>query len=98
MDHKSVNYSEKCYLEIQKYLLLKLKKIGFKEKFIKFVPISSCGLNADNIFQKSEKMEWFEGLSLLETMDNIEPPKRAKLEKRPLRFCVQVCYINKRSY
>lgn len=80
MDVESVNYSEARFKEIKEEVEYYLKKkVGFKS--ITTIPIS--GFNGDNLLEKSTKMPWYEGKSLLETLDSFPEPKRP-LDK-PLR-------------
>jgi translation elongation factor EF-1alpha len=50
------------------------------------VPIS--GFQGDNMIEKSENMGWYKGFTLLEALDNIDPPKRPS--DKPLRLPLQV--------
>lgn len=53
---------------------------------VNFVPIS--GFQGDNMIEKSENMGWYKGFTLLEALDNIDPPKRPS--DKPLRLPLQV--------
>lgn len=44
-----------------------LKKIGYNVEKISFVPIS--GWTGENMMNKSEKMPWYEGPSLIQAID-----------------------------
>jgi elongation factor 1-alpha len=88
MDDKSVNYAQKRYDEIKDELKKFLKKCGYDEKKIPFVPIS--GWVGDNMIDKSDKMPWYKGPILVEALDGITPPKRP-IEK-PLRLPLQDVY------
>jgi elongation factor 1-alpha len=44
-----------------------LVRIGYGPKDIKFVPISAW--KGDNLIQKSDKMNWYQGPTLLEAID-----------------------------
>ena len=46
-----------------------LKKIGYNPANIPFVPIS--GWHGDNMIEKSEKLPWFKGPTLIEALDQI---------------------------
>ena len=50
------------------------------------MPIS--GFQGDNMIEKSENMGWYKGFTLLEALDNIDPPKRPS--DKPLRLPLQV--------
>ena len=62
-----VDYDQK------KYEKLKSDLVGFssklKTKDIRFIPISA--LNGDNVVNRSSKMIWYEGSTLLHTLENI---------------------------
>jgi elongation factor 1-alpha len=88
MDDKSVGYAQKRYDEIRDELKKFLKKCGYDEKKIPFVPIS--GWVGDNMVDKSDKMPWYKGPILVEALDGITPPKRP-IEK-PLRLPLQDVY------
>jgi elongation factor 1-alpha len=88
MDADSVNYSEERYEEIKKELTGFLKKVGYNAEKLRFVPIS--GWNGDNMIEKSEKMPWYKGPTLLEALDLLEAPSRP-LDK-PLRLPLQDVY------
>jgi len=82
MDEKTVNYGEARYLEIKKEVATYLKKVGYNPDKVPFVPIS--GWHGDNMLEKSEKMTWYKGPTLLEALDNIVCPKRPS--DKPLRL------------
>jgi elongation factor 1-alpha len=88
MDDKSVNYSEARFLEIQKEVQNFIKKIGYNPARVPFVPIS--GWVGDNMLEKSPKMPWWKGGTLLDALDAIKPPKRP-IDK-PLRLPLQDVY------
>ncbi len=50
------------------------------------MPIS--GFQGDNMIEKSDNMGWYKGFTLLEALDNIDPPKRPS--DKPLRLPLQV--------
>jgi elongation factor 1-alpha len=88
MDDKSVNYAQARYDEIKDELKKFLKKCGYDEKKIPFVPIS--GWVGDNMVERSDKMSWYKGPIMVEALDGITPPKRP-IEK-PLRLPLQDVY------
>jgi elongation factor 1-alpha len=88
MDDKSVNWSEARYKDIKSEVAAYLKKIGYKPMKIPFVPIS--GWEGENMTEKSTKMPWYEGPTLLEALDNVNLPKRPT--EKPLRIPIQECY------
>jgi elongation factor 1-alpha len=88
MDDKSVNWSESRFNEIKTEVSNFLKKIGYNPEKIPFVPIS--GWLGDNMLEKSTNLTWYKGPTLLEALDNIEPPKRPS--DKPLRVPLQDVY------
>jgi len=82
------NYSEERFNDIKKEVLDYLKKIGFQEKNINFVAYS--GFVGDNLIEKSDKMPWYKGDTLLEALDRVEPPVRPV--EKPLRLPLQDVY------
>ncbi|MBI3252466.1 MAG: GTP-binding protein [Candidatus Omnitrophica bacterium] len=53
-----------------------------------FIPLAAY--DGENLVKKSQKMPWYDGPSLLETLDGLEPP--ASSEDKPLRFPLQDVY------
>jgi len=88
MDDKSVNYSEERFKEIQNEVSGFIKKIGYNPDKVPFIPIS--GWNGDNMLEKSPNLPWYKGLTLIEALDSIEPPKRPS--DKPLRVPLQDVY------
>ena len=62
-----VNYSEDVYLKIKNDLEAFSSKLNVKD--IHFVPISA--LKGDNVVNKSENMDWYQGSSLMYLLENI---------------------------
>merc|ERR1711916_350975 len=88
MDDSSVNYAESRYTEIKDEASAYLKKVGYKPAKIPFIPIS--GWNGDNMIEKSDKMPWYKGPTLLEALDMLDPPVRPV--EKPLRLPLQDVY------
>jgi len=88
MDDKTVNYGQERFDEIVKEVSSYLKKVGYNVDKVKFVPIS--GWNGDNMIEKSDKMPWFKGPTLLEALDSLEAPSRPT--DKPLRLPLQDVY------
>ena len=82
MDEKTVNYGQGRFEEIKTEISAYLKKIGYNPANIPVVPIS--GWHGDNMIERSEKLSWFKGPTLLEALDKIIPPKRPT--DKPLRL------------
>ncbi len=62
-----VNYDEETFLKIKSDLEAFTSKLDVKD--IRFIPISA--LNGDNVVNKSENMEWYQGSTLLYLLENI---------------------------
>ncbi|MCK5628625.1 elongation factor 1-alpha, partial [Candidatus Bathyarchaeota archaeon] len=88
MDDASVNWNQERYDEIKNEVGRMLKMVGFKTDKASFVPTS--GWTGDNLIEKSEKMPWYKGPTLVEALDLFElPPKPTN---KPLRVPVQDVY------
>lgn len=85
-----VKFSEERFNEIKDQLLALLKKVGFAQDKINFIPIS--GFNADNLIEKSKNLSWFKGNTMLEALDSLILPERPT--DKPLRMNISnVCKI-----
>ena len=83
----SVDYDENHYKKTCKELKPILKSLGYKD--IDMIPISA--IKGDNVFKKSQKMPWYKGSTLIETLDQKTIPCTLPLNK-PLRGLVQDVY------
>jgi len=90
MDDKSVEYKEDRYKEIKEEVTKFLGKVGYKtdKDAVPFIPIS--GWAGDNMVDRSDKMKWYKGPTLLEALDSVTPPKRPS--ELPLRLPLQDVY------
>ena len=82
------DYSEARYNEVKEATSELLKSIGFPVKKIPFVPVS--GIKAENLTEKTDKLSWYDGPTLLEAIDGFEIP--AKPTNKPLRVPIQDAY------
>ncbi len=82
------DYSEERYNEVKDAASDLLKSIGFPVKKIPFVPVS--GIKAENLTEKTDKLSWYDGPTLLEAIDNFEIPE--KPTNKPLRIPIQDAY------
>lgn len=82
------DYSEARYNEVKDAASDLLKSIGFPIKKIPFVPVS--GIKAENLTEKTDKLSWYDGPTLLEAIDNFEIPE--KPTGKPLRIPIQDAY------
>ncbi len=91
MDVTHPPWSRERYEEIKAKLGAFLAKLGYNVKKIPFVPVS--GWTGDNLVEKSPKMPWYDGPTLYQALDSLEPPRRLeKLREKPLRIPVQDVY------
>ncbi|MFM1914206.1 MAG: hypothetical protein RIR51_2059 [Bacteroidota bacterium] len=80
-----VNYDESTYLKIQSQLKELIEKTAFEGQEINFIPLSS--LYGENITERSAKMPWYSGNSLLEELESLSIKEIYK--NTPSRFPVQ---------
>jgi elongation factor 1-alpha len=100
MDSTEPPYSEARFNEIKKEVAQYVKKVGYNPEAVPYVPIS--GWHGDNMIEPSSNMGWYKGWTyktkdrtgsgktLLEALDNIEPPKRPT--DKALRLPLQDVY------
>jgi len=84
----SIQFNEARFNEIVTETKTYLKKVGYNPDKLVYVPIS--GWAGDNMIEKSANLGWWKGPTLLEALDNIEPPKRPS--DKPLRLPLQDVY------
>ncbi|UFH32048.1 GTP-binding protein [Chryseobacterium sp. C-71] len=63
-----VDYSEDIYNDIKAQYDSVAKKLGLEN--VKYFPISA--FYGDNIVEKSERMQWYQGIALLDFLENVE--------------------------
>jgi elongation factor 1-alpha len=85
----TVNYDEKRFNEVKEEATKLFKMIGYKVEEIPFIPVSAY--MGDNVVKKSDKMPWYKGGTLVETLDAVikEPEKPIG---KPLRLPIQDVY------
>lgn len=81
-------YKQSRFEEIHNEVDGYLKKVGYNTEKIPFVAIS--GFVGDNMVERSDKMPWYKGKTLVEALDTMEPPKRPT--DKPLRLPLQDVY------
>ncbi len=82
----AANWDEKRFNEVKENVINLFKKIGYKTDKIPIIPISA--FTGDNVVKKSENMDWYDGLTLIDALDkHIEAPEKP-LDK-PLRMPIQ---------
>jgi len=88
MDDQTVNFAKERYEECRKELESLLSVVGYNVSKLDFIPVS--GWTGDNVVEKSPKMPWYDGPTLLEALDKFTPPP--KPIDKPLRIPVQDVY------
>jgi len=88
MDISGVDYSQEKYDSVVTEVTGLLKMAGFNTDEIPFIPCAA--LAGDNVFNKSENMPWYNGVTLFEAIDKIQMPP--KPTDRPLRLPIQDVY------
>merc|ERR1739844_141065 len=100
MDSTEPKFSEERFKEITKEIGAYVKKVGYNPTTVPILPIS--GFNGDNMLERSTNMTWwkkqkierktgnYEYETLLEALDNIDPPTRPV--NKPLRLPLQDVY------
>ena len=81
-------YDEKRFNEVKEQVSTLLKIVGYKPEDIMFIPGAS--LKGDNLAEKTKNMSWYQGKSLLETLDELKEPE--KPTDLPLRLPIQDVY------
>ncbi|MBU1975320.1 MAG: translation elongation factor EF-1 subunit alpha [Nanoarchaeota archaeon] len=88
MDISGVAYSEEKFNKVKAQVEELLKGVGYNIANIQFVAIAS--LPGDNVAKKTDKMPWYKGITLLESLDNLVVPD--KPVSLPLRLPIQDVY------
>lgn len=81
---------EKLTLNVQRLL----KNVGYIPEEVPIIPCSA--LLGENVVQKSQKMDWYKGPTLLEILENL--PERSVPVNLPLRLPVQDIYKINEKY
>lgn len=76
MDDPTVQWDEKRYNEIVKKIGAFLKKSGYKDDQVIFLPMS--GLMGDNIKERKGTPAWYGGQTLLDALDGIKVERKAE--------------------
>ena len=88
MDISGVNYSQEKYDSVVTEVTALLKMAGFNTDEVPFIPCAAIA--GDNVFNKSDNMPWYNGMTLFEAIDKIQMPP--KPTDRPLRLPIQDVY------
>ncbi|MBU0629245.1 MAG: translation elongation factor EF-1 subunit alpha [Nanoarchaeota archaeon] len=84
----TVGYDEAKFNKVKADVSALLKTVGYNPDKVIFVPES--GLLGENVVNKGDKMPWYKGGTLLETLDTLTPPE--KPTNLPLRLPLQDVY------
>ncbi len=84
----AVNYDRVKFEDVKKDVTNLLKNIGYKIEEVPMIPISAY--MGDNIAKKSDKTPWYNGPTLLETLDMLKVPEKPMT--KPLRLPIQDVY------
>jgi elongation factor 1-alpha len=82
------DYEEDAFNDIKDEVSELIKGVGFNPDDITFVPVSS--FDGEGVASKSDKMDWYDGPSLLDALDNFDEPEKAS--DLPTRIPVQDVY------
>ncbi|MEO3992973.1 MAG: translation elongation factor EF-1 subunit alpha [Desulfurococcaceae archaeon TW002] len=88
MDITEPPFSKDRYLKIVDTLKKFMRGLGYKVETIPFVPVS--GWLGENLVERSPNMPWYNGPTLVEALDFMQPPP--KPVDKPLRIPVQEVY------
>jgi len=84
----AVNYDEAKFNEVKEAVTKLITSVGYDASKVPFVPVSA--FVGDNVAKKSDKMDWFKGKTLLESLDDfVLPPQPVD---KPLRLPIQDVY------
>ncbi|MFT4311299.1 MAG: translation elongation factor EF-1 subunit alpha [Candidatus Woesearchaeota archaeon] len=74
MDISGVDYKEERFNKVKEEVTALVKSVGYKPDAVQFVGMAS--LKGDNIVKKSENMSWYKGPTLLDAINNLQPPEK----------------------
>ncbi len=83
-----VNWDQNRFEQVKKDVEALLKTVGYDTSKILFVPISAW--YGDNVAKKSENMPWYNGPTIIEALDTVEPPQLPV--DKPFRMPIQDVY------
>ena len=81
----AVAYDRVKFEDLKKQMQTFLQTIGFKPETVQYIPMSAY--EGQNVGKKPDKMDWWQGDTLVGAFDKLVPPK--KLTDKPLRLPVQ---------
>lgn len=80
-----MDYSQETFEKVKEWTTELFDSLGYSD--IPFIPISST--EGDNVYKRSQRMDWYTGPTFIEALDAIEP---VPVTERALRFAVQDVY------
>jgi len=83
-----VDYSQAHFEQLSEKVVVRLKELDIEVEPEMVIPISAR--LGDNVASRSDNLSWYEGMTLLEALDQLKSSKTA--EKSVLRFPVQDIY------
>jgi elongation factor 1-alpha len=69
------DYEEDGFNDIKDEVSEMIQQVGYDTSDIDFVPVSS--FNGENVVESSDEMDWYDGTSLSEALDEFEEPEKA---------------------
>ncbi|MGA1873964.1 MAG: translation elongation factor EF-1 subunit alpha [Thermoplasmatota archaeon] len=88
MDATKPEYSQERFNQVKEDVSKLLRMVGYKDEMVQFCP--SSAFVGDNVVNKTDKMSWWTGPTLLQCLDNLQIPQ--KPTELPLRLPVQDVY------
>ncbi len=83
-----VNYDQSAFNKAKEDVEKLLKTVGYDTSKIHFIPISAW--YGDNVAKKSDKTPWYDGPTVLEALNEFQPPEQPV--DKPLRIPIQDVY------
>jgi len=80
------DYKKEKFEEVKEQIRKLLASFDYATEEMLFIPVSA--MEGDNIYTYSEQMEWYDGLKLIDALDDVTLEGKEK----PLRFAVQDIY------
>lgn len=80
------NYNKEKFDELKKQIIDFLNEMNIKINIV-FIPISAY--NNENLINKSKKIKWYKGKSLLEEMDELNNEKNKTIKDNRIRVLIQ---------
>lgn len=81
-----VDYSKETFETVKAEITEVLSSFGYVTGQILFIPVSA--MEGDNIYRRSERMEWYDGPTLIQALDVVQISEEEKTQ----RFVVQDVY------